>query len=447
MAEINLTPKQSTAWEYLMDKTTTTVLYGGSAGGGKSMLGAVWLTTMCLQYDGIRALLGRTVLSVLKQTSLNTLFEVFKMMGLKPDNHYNYNAQSNIVTFFNKSEILLKDLEQKPSDPNFDGSLAGMELSIAVLEEASSISSTAYQIVKSRLRYKLNEFGIVGKILLTANPGQNWLKKEFYNKSLNGTLPDDVKFVAALPTDNPHLPHSYLEMLATLPIQQRRRLLDGDWNYLDDSDALFTWDEITNTQFLMAPNETNRKYLSADIARFGSDRTVVMVFIGSVLIECHVYKKLDTQQVIENIKELMDKHGIDRSSVVIDSDGVGGGVADAIKAVNFVNNSSPLFKQNFANLKTQCYTKLSELIKEGKISINILDPVLFEQLTQELLAVKYKDLDKDNKIAIQSKDDMKRILGVSPDLSDCLAMYCWFVLKNAKSTGKYALQFTNYGQI
>jgi hypothetical protein len=56
--------------------------------------------------------------------------------------------------------------------------------------------------------------------------------------------------------------------------------------------------------------------------------------------------------------------------VVIDSDGVGGGVADAIKGVNFVNNSTPLFKQNFANLKTQCYYKLSEMIKEGKISIN-----------------------------------------------------------------------------
>jgi phage terminase large subunit len=222
MAEVNLTPKQSTAWEYLMDKTTTTVLYGGSAGGGKSMLAAVWLTTMCLQYDGIRTLLGRTVLSTLKQTSLNTLFEVFNMMGLKNDNHYNYNAHSNIITFFNKSEIILKDLESKPSDPNFD-SLAGLEITCAVLEEASQITSTAYNIVRSRLRYKLNEYNLIGKILMTANPGQNWLKKEFYIKSLNGTLPDDLKFVPALPLDNPFLPSSYIQMLQTLPHQQRRR--------------------------------------------------------------------------------------------------------------------------------------------------------------------------------------------------------------------------------
>ena len=444
MAEVNLTPKQSTAWEYLMDKTTTTVLYGGSAGGGKSMLAAVWLTTMCLQYDGIRTLLGRTVLSTLKQTSLNTLFEVFNMMGLKNDNHYNYNAHSNIITFFNKSEIILKDLESKPSDPNFD-SLAGLEITCAVLEEASQITSTAYNIVRSRLRYKLNEYNLIGKILMTANPGQNWLKKEFYIKSLNGTLPDDLKFVPALPLDNPFLPSSYIQMLQTLPHQQRRRLLDGDWDYLDDDDALFNFDLISNSQFLMSPNATNRKYMSIDVSRFGADRSVIMIWIGSVVVECIVYKKLDLEQLTSNIKELMDKHGIDRTSVVVDSDGVGGGVADAIKGVNFVNNSTPLFKQNFANLKTQCYYKLSDMIKEGKISINILDPVIFEQLTQELLAVKLKDMDKDNKIAIQSKDEMKKILGVSPDLSDCLMMKMYFELKSAKSTGKYALQFTNYG--
>jgi len=444
MPEVNLTPKQSTAWEYLMDKTTSTVLYGGSAGGGKSMLAAVWLTTMCLQYDGIRTLLGRTVLSTLKQTSLNTLFEVFNMMGLKTDNHFNYNAHSNIITFFNKSEIILKDLETKPSDPNFD-SLAGLEITCAVLEEASQISSTAYNIVRSRLRYKLNEYNLIGKILMTANPGQNWLKKEFYIRSLNGTLPDELKFIPALPLDNPHLPQSYIEMLQTLPHQQRRRLLDGDWDYLDDDDALFNFDLISNSQFLMSPNSTNRKYMSVDVSRFGSDRSVIMIWIGSVVVECIVYKKLDTEQLVSNIKELMDKHGIDKSSVVVDSDGVGGGVADAIKGVNFVNNSTPLFKQNFVNLKTQCYYKLSDMIKEGKISINILDPVIFDQLTQELLAVKLKDTDKDNKIAIQSKDEMKKILGVSPDLSDCLMMKMYFELKSAKSTGKYALQFTNYG--
>jgi hypothetical protein len=133
MSTIKLTKRQTVAFEYLMDNTTTEICYGGSAGGGKSMLASLWLVAMCIKYEGIRCLLGRTTLSSLKQTSLNTLFEVMKMSGMESEKHYVYNGQSNTITFNNKSEIILKDLEYKPSDPNFD-SLAGLEISCAVIE-------------------------------------------------------------------------------------------------------------------------------------------------------------------------------------------------------------------------------------------------------------------------------------------------------------------------
>jgi hypothetical protein len=125
----------------------------------------------------------------------------------------------------------------------------------------------------------------------------------------------------------------------------------------------------------------------------------------------------------------------------VDSDGVGGGVADQIKGTNFVNNSSPLHGQNFLNLKSQCYVKLSELFKEGKISLNILDPSMIDELTQELLSVKLKNMDKDNKVGVQSKDEMKKILGKSPDLSDALMMGIYFQIKNLKATNRYAISF------
>lgn len=443
MSEINLTPKQSTAWNYLMDNTTTDVLYGGSAGGGKSMLAAVWLVTMCLKYEGIRTLLGRTQLSTLKQTSLNTLFEVMTMMGVKVDKHYNYNAQSNIITFFNKSEIILKDLQTKPSSPNMED-LAGLELTLAVLEECSQISFTAYSIVKSRLRYKLNEHNLIGKILMTANPGQNWLKKQFVIPYTLNKLPDNLKFVPSTVYDNPHLPASYVEMLGTLPPQQRKRLLEGSWDTMEEDDQIFTFDTISESLFKLAPNTTNRKFATCDVARYGADRSVIMIWSGLVLLECYVYTKLSTVELHEQVKELMDKHGIDRTSIIVDSDGVGGGLADLIKGVNFVNNSKPLHGQNYINLKSQCYVRLSELMKEGKLSINLMDSILVDQLTQELLAVKLKDVDGDNKIGVISKDEMRKILGRSSDLADAMCMRAWWDLKSLKSTGKYAMQYTNW---
>jgi hypothetical protein len=178
------------------------------------------------------------------------------------------------------------------------------------------------------------------------------------------------------------------------------------------------------------------------VARFGSDRSVITIWVGLTVIECRIFQGLDTLELADEIEMLIRIHDIDRNSVIVDSDGVGGGVADIVRGVNFVANSRALHKQNFSNLKSQCYVKLSELFKEGKISINLTDPSLVDTLTQELLAVKLKDLDKDNKVAVISKDEMKRMLGVSPDLADSVMMRMWFELKNMKASGRYAIMFT-----
>jgi len=438
--DIKLTKKQSQAWKLLTDNITNEVLYGGAAGAGKSWLGCLYITTLCLQYKGIRCLIGRTVLTQLKMTTLNTLFETLQSMNLKSGEHYTYNGQSNVITFQNGSEIILKDLQYQPSDPNFD-SLGGLELTAVFVDEASQISQLSYQILKSRIRFKLNEYKLQPKILMTCNPGQVWLKKVFYLPYIQDSLPENMKFVPALPLDNPHLPTSYIEMLKTLPSAQRKRLLEGDWNYMDESDNLFDFDSISNSVFRNVPQGTDKKYISVDVARFGSDRSVAIVWNGLVVLEVLVYTKLSTTELSSEIRELIAKYGVHPNNVIVDSDGVGGGVADQIKGTNFVNNSRALHEQNFSNLKSQCYVKLSELFKEGKMSLNILDPNIVDELTQELLAIKLKDMDKDNKVQVQSKDEMKKILGKSPDLSDALMMRMYYEIKNLKSTGRYAIAF------
>jgi len=435
---IDLTKKQTQAWKYLMDNSTNEVLYGGSAGAGKSWLGCLWIVTLCINYPGIRCLIGRTVLQQLKLTTLNTLFEVLQQMGMKSGEHYTFNGQSNVVTFNNKSEIVLKDLAYQPSDPNYD-SLGGLELTAVFVDEAAQIPQLAYNILKSRIRFKLNDYKLIPKFLMTCNPGQVWLKKVFYIPFVQDTLQSNMKFVPALPTDNPHLPASYIDMLRSLPSAQRRRLLEGDWNYMEEDDSLFNFDHISNSVFKDTPNSNDKRYISVDVSRFGDDRSVAVVWNGLVVVEVLVYRKLSTIELSTEIKDLIAKWKVHPQQVVIDSDGVGGGVADQIRGVNFINNSKALHEQNFINLKSQCYVKLSELFKEGKISLNILDSSLVDELTQELLAVKLKDVDKDNKVAVQSKDEMKRILGKSPDLSDAIMMGMYFHIKNQKATGRYAI--------
>jgi phage terminase large subunit len=438
--KIKPTDKQKQTFKLLLDDKTNIVVYGGSAGGGKSWLGCVWIATLCLQYEGIRCLIGRSVLQQLKLTTLNTLFEVLQMMGLKSGEHFNFNGQSNVLTFNNGSEIILKDLAFQPSDPNYD-SLGSLEISAAFIDEATQITSLCYAIVKSRIRYKLNKYKLIPKVLLTCNPSNNWIKKDFYLPFIQENLPENISFIPALPLDNPHLPESYIQMLKELPQQQRKRLLEGDWDYLEDGDSVFKFDDISNSVFKLVPNANDKRYISLDVARFGDDRSVAMVWNGLVVLEVFVYRKLSTIDLAAEIRELIAKYGVHPSNIITDSDGVGGGVADMIKGTNFVNNAKALHEQNFANLKSQCYIKLADMFKEGKISLNISDPQLVDELTQELLAIKLKDIDKDNKVAVQSKDEMKRILGKSPDLSDALMMRMYYEVKNLKSTGRYAIAF------
>ena len=438
--DINLTKKQSIAWKLLFDDKTNEILYGGSAGAGKSWLGCLWIVTLCLKYDGIRCLIGRTVLQQLKLTTLNTLFETLQAMGLKSGDQYTYNGQSNVITFFNKSEIVLKDLAYQPSDPNYD-SLGGLELSAVFVDEAAQIPQLAFNILKSRIRFKLNEHNLIPKILLTCNPGQVWLKKYFYLPHSDNTLDANKAFVPALPLDNPHLPASYIEMLKSLPPGQRRRLLEGDWNYEMEADSLFDFDDISAAIFKHPPKAEEKKYISVDVARFGTDRSVACVWVGLTVVEILVYTKLSTVELSSEIRNLIAKYGIHPGQVIVDSDGVGGGVADQLRGTNFVNNSKALHNQNFGNLKSQCYVKLSELFKEGKISLNVLDTSVVDDLTQELLAVKLKDVDKDNKVQVGSKDDMKKVLGKSPDISDALMMRMYYEIKNLKATGRYSMAY------
>ena len=99
--EASFTHTQEQAIEYLFDKTTTEVLFGGAAGGGKSWVGCSWLVLMCIKHPKVRYLMGRSKLDALKKTTLNTFFEVCESLNLKAGKHYNFNASSNIITFFN----------------------------------------------------------------------------------------------------------------------------------------------------------------------------------------------------------------------------------------------------------------------------------------------------------------------------------------------------------
>lgn len=424
---MKLISKQENAVYYLKDNQTKEIIYGGAAGGGKSALGILWLIEQCQSYPETRWLMGRSKLKLLKETTLNTFFELTSKLGLS--NQFHYNSQSGVITWNNKSEILLKDLFLYPADPNFD-SLGSLEITGAFIDECNQISYKAWQIVKSRIRYKLNEYDLLPKMLGTCNPSKNWVYNQFYLKDKNNTIESEKKFIQALPKDNPHLPASYLESLLSLDENSKQRLYYGNWEYDNDPSKLIDFDKIQNV-FTNEFVEGGQMYISADVARFGSDKMVICVWSGFKVIDIISLNKSSIVEIAQLIRELATKYQVSMSNVIIDEDGVGGGVVDMLKGCKgFVNNSKPLTVENqvvqYQNLKTQCYFKLAELIQSDKIYINCKEQTIIDEITKELEMVKRDKIDSDGKLQIISKEKVKASIGRSPDYSDALMMRMYF---------------------
>lgn len=416
---MKLTLKQTTALDYLEDSVTTDVYYGGAAGGAKSFLGCYWLLKGAFKYPETRWLIGRSELKNLKKTTLNSFFEVCKVKELKAGIHYKYNSQDSIIYCANGSQIILADLYAYPADPEFD-SLGSLEITGAFVDEAPQITEKARNILKSRIRYKLDDYGLIPKMLMCGNPSKNWAYYDFYRPSKDGTLAPERKFIQALVTDNPYISPHYIESLKKLDKNSRERLLNGNWEYDDDPAALIDYEMIMQS-FKNDHLFGGENWITADIARFGKDTTVIGLWYGWT-VRLFQFKGLKTTEVSEKIRELQTTYGVPSNRVIVDEDGVGGGVVDQLGCRGFVNNSSPIGVENFANLKSQCYYKLAEKINEGGLHIICSEPDMRQKIVEELEQVKQHNMDKDGKKAVIPKDKVKEILGRSPDFSDTLMM-------------------------
>jgi hypothetical protein len=232
--EINLSEKQSLAWQYLEDNETTEILYGGAAGGGKSMLGCIWQIYRRLKYPGTRGFIARRELKALKASTLVTFFDVARQMGYSNGKVYKYNPSNSTITFMNDSVITLVDLAYMPSDPDYE-TLGSVPFTDGFIDEAGEVRERAAEIIKSRIRYKIADYGLIPKILYCSNPSDSWLKSRFV-KDKNGEvvkLKPYQKYIQAKLLDNPDPKFRavYQRQLESLTsAYDRARLLDGDWD-------------------------------------------------------------------------------------------------------------------------------------------------------------------------------------------------------------------------
>lgn len=436
--KLKANPKQYEAWRYLNDNTTNEILYGGAKYGGKSFLGCWAIFTWGLSYPGTFYFIARKDLNDLRKYTTASISELFD------DKHWNipmkdicrFNGQDSFYELNNGSKIFLLSCKHEPSDPLYQR-FGSMQHTGGWIEEAGDgVSFEAYENLKLSIgRWKNKEYGLIPKLLITCNPKKNWLKENFYNPYSEGKLPPNKKFIEAKREDNIYGDINYANKLHTFikDEQTKKRLIYGDWDYEDDPNILIEYEQIIAC-FTGNNIATGRKYISADVARYGSDKTVIIVWSG---LRAEKIISLQSSSVTETarvIREQASLNSIPMASVIVDDDGIGGGVRDILNCKGFINNSSPLEvrgkKENFMNLKSQCYFKLAEKINSGEIFINCGENEK-QTVIEELEQVKQYQADNDGKLRIIPKEKVKELIGRSPDYSDALMMRMWFVIKGS----------------
>lgn len=257
-----------------------------------------------------------------------------------------------------------------------------------------------------------------------------------FEKGFDGVDKEDlIKSVTFIPGDiygnkellrvNPN----YLGDLLAQDEATKSQLLEGNWNIKIDALSIYDYvaiNDIFTNEFV----KPGRKAITVDCARFGSDLAVVLVWNGKRVVDIETMDISKTTDIADAVKRLERKYGIPRSMIVVDADGVGGGVVDLLQGVrSFENGSKALLGQNFFNLKTQCYYKSAEAVNGNEYYIEpqvaekeVGQSTFRELLMKDLRAVKRDKPDADGKKKIISKQQMKNILGRSPDFGDAFMM-------------------------
>ena len=430
--------KQSICLELLYDFVTKYPLFGGGAGGGKTWIGCEWEAAMCLNFPGVRYFMGREELSRLKDTTVKTFFKMAKHHGISDT--FRYYEHYSAIRFYNGSEISLLNLKYEPSDPMFER-FGSTEYTGGFIEEAGEVHFNAFDTLKSRVGRQLNEqYNIPKKILITCNPKKNWLYHTYYKPWKEGTLEYGYAFIQALAAENDKIDKGYVESLDEIKDPtMKKRLKYGEWEYEDDPLSLVDYENLVNI-FTNEYVERGQKCITADIARFGSDKTIIRVWEGLRVIERIVRNHLKVTESADLIKMKANQHNVPMSRVIVDEDGVGGGVVDILRCKGFVANSSPLFGANFDMLKSQCGYMLAELINNNKIYENEPSPAERQSIIEELEQLKRKNEGSDKKQGIMPKEKIKDLIGRSPDDLDTFIMRAYFELTKPK-TGVYMPSF------
>jgi hypothetical protein len=440
-------PKQVEAMRLMNDNSISQVGYGGAARGGKSALIALDAILCAYAYPKCQNIIGRKSLVTLFETTWITLLRTLNNFGFIQGKDYRYNGTSHKLTFENGSVIIAKNLEYKPSDK--EGTEYGsLEILRAYVDQSEHVSMKIIEKVTERVgsHYTASQFNVKGKVFEAFNPSTSHTKKRYWTPFKAGTEKALRKFVRALPSDNPgkeakqwvedKIKEFHDGIMSKVEYQKQ---ILGNFDYDDNPDKLCSYDSIIAIFENSQAKQENKYYITADIARLGSDYARIGVWKGYELIEVISLAISRTTEIKTTITALRSKYNIPVTQIVADEDGVGGGVVDECRIQGFVNNSTPMKEKvsggskstpQYKNLQTQCIYMIARVINDNNLYISAeLTETEREEIIEEIEQIQSWQTDDDGKLKVKPKKKIKEDIGRSPDWRDMIFMRIYFDLK------------------
>lgn len=182
--------------------------------------------------------------------------------------------------------------------------------------------------------------------------------------------------------------------------------------------------------------KTSPCQLGVDVARFGTDDTVIGLRNGPVFRIIDTVQGQATTATTGKVVAAMRTHGA--STAQVDGVGVGGGVVDMLRenripVVDLQAGGGASDKERFVNARAEWFWGLRERFEQGDIDLDPLD----DELASQLSSLRFEYTSR-GQIKIESKDDMARRGMPSPDRADTLMLA---YANNTKPSGGMVYSF------
>lgn len=253
-SEVNLTPKQSLLLH--PDNYATEILCGGAAGGGKSLLLRIIAIYYSLQIPYLQTYLFRKNYNDLRTNHLEGEAGFISLLSeLTDSGNAKINFSEMTIKFNNGSNIYLRHLDTEKAKYN----LQGAEIGLLLIDEATMISSTQYEFLRSRCRMGSTKVPdkfqhLFPRIIASSNPGNishNYFKAEFIDIQPEfeiDRMPPEKggfyrQYVPFSLDDNPHIDEDYENALYGLGDEELIKAMRyGSWDIAQGSALADVWD-------------------------------------------------------------------------------------------------------------------------------------------------------------------------------------------------------------